>query len=514
QNKPTLQIIKCGQYCFQILCLFISVYSNNSQLISDMLLNFVHDFCNQINSDNSESVFSSKNLLFGGSSVYFSILRALSSHNFGQKLIEQTGLGQRFFDLLLNESASPELIKLSIVSFNYFPLKYFENNNNKYSSRILLEHLLISSKNINIRKWCTRFIGSFFTLNQYYFSFKKNFEWSWPLKLLFRQLSDPSPKVVNVAIRLLIKHLYFCPLNVRNEIREQIKLTKLETLGDAGILLEVFLFDEDLDTINEEKEINLLLEIALNSLNKWNEYFYIQYYEIITEKIRRSMLNNCGGNGGFCYKRSKNGDFARSSGQLLESSQNYRKERVFPPPHLYGHLARSKKGQNLLFNCNIITNLECIIYNFLQNGIICNDSKNQKVKGALFALAQIIANLPISFPFSFNKYTNLLIECVLQQNNINNNNLPWLTIKGCAIWAINIAASTQNIIVIKTLFEAGWEFGESFNNNIGKYINFDFVPLNKFYFFNFQNYNKKFKRRNELIKIKRSFYMKNNKKLK
>ncbi|CAK5029854.1 unnamed protein product [Meloidogyne enterolobii] len=83
QNKPSIQLIKCGQYFIQLLCLFNSstfVGNDNSQWA--------------LNMDKSEAVFSSKNLSFGGSSVYFALLRALLSQPFGQKLFDQTGLGQ------------------------------------------------------------------------------------------------------------------------------------------------------------------------------------------------------------------------------------------------------------------------------------------------------------------------------------------------------------------------------------------------------------------------------------
>nr|CAD2200720.1 unnamed protein product [Meloidogyne enterolobii] len=97
QTKPSIQLIKCGQYFIQLLCAFNSstfVGNDNSQWALNMLSNFINDFCNQINMDKSEAVFSSKNLSFGGSSVYFALLRALLSQPFGQKLFDQTGLGQ------------------------------------------------------------------------------------------------------------------------------------------------------------------------------------------------------------------------------------------------------------------------------------------------------------------------------------------------------------------------------------------------------------------------------------
>ncbi|CAK5075031.1 unnamed protein product [Meloidogyne enterolobii] len=287
-------------------------------------------------------------------------------------------------------------------------------------------------------------------------------------------------------------------------MREQLLRAKLEILGDAGTLLEVFLFDADLDSMEVDK--SKLLEIASNSLNKWNDYFYIHYNEIIAEQIRRALINNDGINF-FCFKRSKNGDFARASGQLFlnkkyfkdffirrpTSVPTHKKQRVFPPPHLYGHLARSKVGQNLLKNRNIIGKLEDIICNFLLKGI-CVD-KIDEVKGSLFALAQILANLPSYVIFPFSKYTQLLLECFLQQRN-NSNNLPWLSIRGCAIWAINIAATSKNQLVINTLFEFGWEFGESFNDNFELKIDKNFLSSkNKFIFNYLQNNDKKQKRR-------------------
>nr|CAD2179213.1 unnamed protein product [Meloidogyne enterolobii] len=396
----------------------------------------------------------------------------------------------RFLDKLLEECTSPELIKLVVVSLDYFPSLPRLDADNKYFSRSLLENVLISSKNIDIRKWCTKFVGSFFTLNQHYALFQINFSWKWPLNLLFLKLSDTSPKVVNLTARILLRWLPLCPIDVLIEMREQLLRAKLETLGDAGILLEVFLFDEDLDTMEVDKS-KFLLEIASNSLNKWNDYFYIHYNEIIAEQIRRALINNDGTNF-FCFKRSKNGDFARASGQLPTSVPTHKKQRVFPPPHLYGHLARSKVGQNLLKNRNIIEKLEAIICNFLQKGI-CVDQIDE-VKGSLFALAQILANLPSFVIFPFSKYTQLLLECVLQQNN-NSNNLPWLSIRGCAIWAINIAATSKNQLVIKTLFEFGWEFGESFDNFELKIDKNFLFSKNKFIFNYLQNNDKKQKRR-------------------
>uniref|UniRef100_A0A914LVP8 Rapamycin-insensitive companion of mTOR domain-containing protein n=1 Tax=Meloidogyne incognita TaxID=6306 RepID=A0A914LVP8_MELIC len=395
----------------------------------------------------------------------------------------------RFLDKLLGECTSAELIKLVVVSLDYFPSLPRLDAEDGYYSRFLLENVLISSKNIAIRKWCTKFLGSFFTLNQHYASFQINFSWKWPLNLLFLKLSDTSPKVVNLTARILLRWLSLCPKDVLIEMREQLLRAKLETLGDAGILLEVFLFDADLDTMEVDKS-KLLLEIASNSLNKWNDYFYIHYNEIIAEQIRRALINNDGTNF-FCFKRSKNGDFARASGQLPTSVSTHKKQRVFPPPHLYGHLARSKVGQDLLKNRNIIGKLEGIICNFLQKGI-CVDQIDQ-VKGSLFALAQILANLPSFVIFPFSKYTQLLLECFLQQSN-NSNNLLWLSIRGCAIWAINIAATSKNQLVIKTLFEFGWEFGESFNNFELKIDKNFLSSKNKFISNYFQNNNKNQKR--------------------
>ncbi|CAK5084045.1 unnamed protein product [Meloidogyne enterolobii] len=324
----------------------------------------------------------------------------------------------RFLDKLLEECTSPELIKLIVVSLDYFPSLPRLDAEDGYFSWSLLENA--------IRKWCTKFVGSFFTLNQHYASFQINFSWKWPLNLLFLKLSDTSPKIVNLTARILLRWLSLCPIDVLIEMREQLLRAKLETLGDAGILLEVFLFDADLDTMEVDKS-KLLLEIASNSLNKWDDYFYIHYNEIIAEQIRRALINNDGTNF-FCFKRSKNGEFARASGQLPTSVPTHKKQRVFPPPHLYGHLARSKVGQNLLKNRNIIGKLEGIICNFLQKGI-----------------------------------------CVDQLDQVK---------------------------VIKTLFEFGWEFGEAFNDNFELKINKNFLSSkNKFISNYLQNNDKKQKRR-------------------
>ncbi|CAK5084043.1 unnamed protein product [Meloidogyne enterolobii] len=83
QTKPSIQLIKCGQYFIQLLCAF-----NSSTFVGNDTSQWA------LTMDKSEAVFSSKNLSFGGSSVYFALLRALLSQPFGQKLFDQTGLGK------------------------------------------------------------------------------------------------------------------------------------------------------------------------------------------------------------------------------------------------------------------------------------------------------------------------------------------------------------------------------------------------------------------------------------
>ncbi|KAL3089666.1 hypothetical protein niasHT_020445 [Heterodera trifolii] len=426
--------VACAQQCFRLLCVCAhssaSVGLDNSQWAAQQVASFLLNFCAQLQiMEQIESVFCSRYPLHHGVRYYFAILRVLFSHSAGQKLLEQTAINQFLYELALKPSTSNSLIKLIIVSLEYFPSGETDDGQQGIFARGLFEAVLLhSTLNESIQKWATRFLDVFISLEQ--LGHLPTFPcWHWALSLAFRQLFNPSLKIVRCAAKLLLDWFPKCPPEARKTALLLLRTSNLNALGNLGTLLEQF---------------NLC------------------FVDIMEERIRKSLfLNNAET---FQNKRSMDGHFARVS-------SNYESGKcrpcLFSPEHLYGQLIRTQTGQSLLQSECAVDDIIKTLRSFLIGKEICQ----KQIKSSLFALAHLLAN---SDPFRAHLFSfdlaasssavcrfpivqlvRLLCDCVHQQRS--------LCVRGFALWAANIAAS-GNGRVAEILAAFGWQCGENAEN--------------------------------------------------
>ncbi|KAL3072921.1 hypothetical protein niasHS_017895 [Heterodera schachtii] len=142
--------VACAQQCFRLLCVCAhssaSVGLDNSQWAAQQVASFLLNFCAQLQiMEQIESVFCSRYPLHHGVRYYFAILRVLFSHSAGQKLLEQTAINQFLYELALKPSTSNSLIKLIIVSLEYFPSDETDDGQQGIFARGLFEAVLLHS---------------------------------------------------------------------------------------------------------------------------------------------------------------------------------------------------------------------------------------------------------------------------------------------------------------------------------------------------------------------------------
>uniref|UniRef100_A0A183CH43 RICTOR_N domain-containing protein n=1 Tax=Globodera pallida TaxID=36090 RepID=A0A183CH43_GLOPA len=425
--------VACGQQCFRLLCICAhssaSVGLDNSHWAAQQVASFLLNFCAQLQiMGETESIFCSRSPLHSGVRYYFAILRIISSHSAGQKLLEQTAVNQLLYELVLKPSTCNSLIKLILVSLDYFPS--VETDGQGIFARGLLEAVLLhSTLNESIKKWAVRLLNVFITLEQ--LGHLPTFVcWHWTLNLAFRQLSNPSLKIVRRAAKLLLNWLPKCPMEARKTAIVLLKNSKLTLLGNLGMLLE-------------------------KALRAWKDHFNLCYVDIVEERMRKTLFLNNGET--FQHKRSMDGHFARAS---FNDENGKCQPCIFTPEHLYGQLIRTKTGQTLL-------QAECAVDDVvktLQNFLLSTNVDQKRVKASLLALAHLLANVDpyrtqlfvgkassAAFCGSIASLVQLLRDCVEQQQS--------LCVRGFALWAVNIAAN-GNGRVAGLLTASGWECGQ------------------------------------------------------
>uniref|UniRef100_A0A914HPB3 Rapamycin-insensitive companion of mTOR N-terminal domain-containing protein n=1 Tax=Globodera rostochiensis TaxID=31243 RepID=A0A914HPB3_GLORO len=188
--------VACGQQCFRLLCVCAhssaSVGLDNSHWAAQQVASFLLNFCAQLQiMGENDSIFCSR------TNCCKSI--ALRSRT---KTFDVQFDGQGIF------------------------------------ARGLLEAVLLhSTLNESIKKWAIRLLNVFITLEQ--LGHLPTFVcWHWTLNLAFRQLSNPSLKIVRRAVKFLLNWLPKCPLEARKTAIVLLKNSKLTLLGNLGMLLE------------------------------------------------------------------------------------------------------------------------------------------------------------------------------------------------------------------------------------------------------------------------------------
>nr|CRZ24929.1 Bm3692 [Brugia malayi] len=300
---------------------------------------------------------------------------------------------------LIKDTTNVEYVKL-IVSCLYYGSEDSFN-------RFILQTALTSA-NVAGRKWATQFLSILASHNISDFSV-------WGIKLLLGQLADPSAKVVRHALRLLHRWI--------PHYLESVYLIKdicFDIFGDAGILLKTYLFSNESYVKDNSRDV-------LATLDYWKRKFNMRYVEIVDEDVRVALLDS---------KRSINGQYARSSNERVS------KLGVPMPVHLYGQLVQHDTGRELLLRSNEVDRL----LDVLRDSPLPTDTyQTSKLKGALYALGHIVANLnPSLLPMETVPIICRFAECC-----------PVLSIRGSAFWVLNLIGNTQLGSVL--LLSLGWE---------------------------------------------------------
>uniref|UniRef100_A0A0R3S5L2 RICTOR_V domain-containing protein n=1 Tax=Elaeophora elaphi TaxID=1147741 RepID=A0A0R3S5L2_9BILA len=296
--------------------------------------------------------------------------------------------GQRLlFANLVKDTRNVEYVKLIVSCLDYSSEDSF--------NRFILQTALTSADESG-RKWATQFLTILLSHNINDFS-------TWGIKLLLGQLADSSAKVVRHAFRLLHRWIPHYPESVY-----LIKDICFDGFGDAGTLLKTYLFSIESYVKDNADDI-------LATLDYWKKKFNMRYVEIIDEDIRVALLDS---------KRSIDGRYARSSNERIA------KFGVLMPVHLYGQLAQHYTGRELLLRSNEVDRLLDILRD---SPLPTNTFETSKLKGALYALGHIVANMNSSLlPSETVPIICRFAECC-----------PILSVRGTAFWVLNLIGSTQ-----------------------------------------------------------------------
>uniref|UniRef100_A0A915PPK8 Rapamycin-insensitive companion of mTOR domain-containing protein n=1 Tax=Setaria digitata TaxID=48799 RepID=A0A915PPK8_9BILA len=304
----------------------------------------------------------------------------------------------RFTDLVKN-TTNVEYVKLIVSCLDYRSEDSF--------SRFVLETALSSASEAG-RKWATRFLSILAVYNNSDFSV-------WGIKLLLRQLEDPSAKVVRHAVRLLHRWIPYYPKSAY-----LIKDVCFDAFGDAGTLLKTHLFSDESYVENNFRD-------TLTTIDYWKKEFNSRYAEIIDEDVRVALLDS---------KRSIDGRYARCSNERIA------KFGVPMPVHLYGQLAQHDTGRKLLLESDEVGRL----LDVLRDSPLPTDAYQiSEMKGALYALGHTAAGLnPGLLPTETVPIICRFAECC-----------PVLSIRGAAFWVLNLIGNTKLGSVL--LSSLGWE---------------------------------------------------------
>ncbi|KAI6217533.1 Rict-1 [Aphelenchoides besseyi] len=394
----TTEIVRSGESAFVL----IVKMAQSEPYYMELLENYVADFCRELTQENLYTgTFMPRNILHTNAFLYFGIMSAIGSSSFGYRLLEKSGFYQLCLDLITQSSASSiEYIKLVISSLNY---------NGPEITRIILETALTATDESG-RKWTTRFMEVLLLLDVI-----PDFE-DYGMRLLFQQLADPSAKIIRSAVEILSRWLPKYP-----NCRRQLKKVRLESLGDAGVLLDAHLQ-------SDEECVRFDIERARQSLQHWMDGFNEQYVQIVEEEMRLALTN---------YKRSMSGNFARQSTNSKACHQ------VRTPFHILAALASHSIGQQLIQDEEVIS----ILLSQLRADL--TPQRSVEVKSALLAISHIVGVLDEKTANELLPEDTVEVLCDYAES------CQILSVRGIAFFAINIAA--QSAWGVRQLTKLNWE---------------------------------------------------------
>ena len=242
------------------------------------------------------------------------------------------------------------------------------------------------------------------------------------VELLVRQLADQSLTVASTALNILDEvcdDKMFLESLVSNS--HQLLRTNMDRLGDRGRLLVT-------------RCVASANGFSLMSRNNWLAS-QLNYWAS-TGNVRYVMLVEGMINDGFSlHQRSEegHGTYGRRSGQESESVRD-----VFTPPHLYGQLAQTKQGLELLLSENSFWEMIVTVQRVSSGPQVCRlvESEDQwlEVKAAVWGLASVAASSGASKLLDQAGVISSLVQLA--------ETCPVLSLQGSAYYALGLVAST------------------------------------------------------------------------
>uniref|UniRef100_A0A0K2V7N4 Rapamycininsensitive companion of mTORlike [Saccoglossus kowalevskii] n=1 Tax=Lepeophtheirus salmonis TaxID=72036 RepID=A0A0K2V7N4_LEPSM len=235
----------------------------------------------------------------------------------------QSGQGHLFRHLFLPSLAellgmrSELYMKLIISSLDY---------SREWGSRALLQRALVDLPEETPRLYATRFLGILIR------SKSANVA-QWGISLLVQQLYDPSPIIYSTALELLDEacddkmnlEAVICSFaSQKNKFKERI--SKAKSLRWSLILTRF---------VGSSNGFKLLSHINLveDEIKKWGSEYNLQYVKLVEELLNESFT---------LHQRDEDGTYGR------RKYGPHTVKDLFIPPHLYGQLAISEEGLEIL----------------------------------------------------------------------------------------------------------------------------------------------------------------------
>ena len=292
------------------------------------------------------AILSPGRLLSSLSHSYFLLIGRLTSSNKGKKWLEKNGIYQYFLDLI-SLSSHDVYMKLIVSSLDYSS----EVNN---FSRTLLNKVLTSVSE-SARLYATNYLRVLLRAGVCDFS-------KWAIEMLVLQLYDKSSAVSLAAIDILQEA---CDSTENLESLISLRPSLLH-LGDNGLLLLIrylslptgFKFLRDANFIEFE-------------LGRWHKNFNFKYVRLVEDLLYETFT---------CHNRSEDGTFGRRSDKKNSSQKN-----TFIPPHLYGQLAQTSDGYELLLKEDCLS----AHYDVIRSPDLNTETGVIRLKAALWAVGHV-----------------------------------------------------------------------------------------------------------------------------
>lgn len=321
--------------------------------------------------DRDDPVFLSSRIQSTLSHYYFLMIGRFTHTPLGRSWLERTQIHQYIIDLInLNQRTSEIHLKLLVSSLDYTDVHF---------SRTILSKILTSTSDA-IRLYATQFLRILLRAEISNFT-------DWTVELLLFQLFDQNNSVALAALDILDEACSgdsFCLLKVISQ-----RPTILH-LGDAGIVF-MARFVSHPAGLTYMRQTNLLD----NELARWRETFCARYVRLAEDALNEIFS---------LHQRSEVGSYGRRSDRDRTSFWPNLKRvsmGLYALPHLYGQLAQTNKGVEILKKEGVLDKIIRRIRKGVKhfggadrrpNRRRPNDADTLKMKAALWSIGHIMTS--------------------------------------------------------------------------------------------------------------------------